>query len=182
MLVAAGSCGANRGYADTVSTGRDDDALSWAGDEDPTLDAGARGRGVPATPVADGEPVGEMPVADETPVDETPESVGDDSSDEAPQASNAGLISYGILGGVYLLYTIGWLIGGSRLQGFANYLVSDVAYIPAFWAAVCAPALWFGTVFVLTGRSAAWVRIALLVGGVVVLVPWPFIMLGAVGR
>ncbi|MBN9200222.1 MAG: hypothetical protein J0H70_02380, partial [Microbacterium chocolatum] len=31
-------------------------------------------------------------------------------------AGNAALIAVGVLGGVYLLYAIGWLLGGLRLQ------------------------------------------------------------------
>ena len=95
---------------------------------------------------------------------------------------NAGLIALGILGGFYLLFTIGWLIGGFRLQGSADYLVADVMFQGSFWLAVLAPALWFGTAFLLTQRSAAWVRITWLIAGAILLVPWPFIMVGAVGR
>ena len=52
----------------------------------------------------------------------------------------------------------------------------------SFWLAVLAPALWFGTVFLLTRRSAGWVRVVWLVAGAILLVPWPFITVGAVGQ
>ena len=94
---------------------------------------------------------------------------------------NATLITLGVLGGFYLLFTIGWIIGGFRLQGRAEYLVTDVMFQGSFWLAVLAPALWFGTVFLLTRGSAGWVRIVWLVAGAILLVPWPFIMVGAVG-
>jgi hypothetical protein len=42
--------------------------------------------------------------------------------------------------------------------------------------------VWFVTVFALTRRSRAWVRLTWLIAGAVLLLPWPFIMLGAIGR
>ena len=95
---------------------------------------------------------------------------------------NATLIGLGILGGVYLIYAIGWIIGGLRLQGRAEYLVTDIMYQGSLWLAVLAPLLWFATVFLLTMRSRAWVRFAWLIAGVALLLPWPFIMIGAVGQ
>jgi hypothetical protein len=87
-----------------------------------------------------------------------------------------------VLGGVYALYAIGWLIGGLRLQGRAQYLVFDVMYQGSLWLAVLAPPLWFATTFLLTRGRRAWVRFAWLAAGVVLLLPWPFVMIGAVGR
>jgi hypothetical protein len=34
----------------------------------------------------------------------------------------------------------------------------------------------------LTADSKRWVRFAWLIGGVLFLIPWPFIMVGAIGR
>lgn len=95
---------------------------------------------------------------------------------------NATLIALGILGGVYLIYAIGWIIGGLRLQGRAQYLVTDVMYQGSFWLAVLSPILWFATVFLLTSHSRAWVRFSWLVAGVALLLPWPFVLIGAVGQ
>jgi hypothetical protein len=58
---------------------------------------------------------------------------------ERERMGNATLIALGILGGVYLIYAIGWAIGGLRLQGRAEYLVTDVMYQGSFWLAVLAP-------------------------------------------
>ena len=100
----------------------------------------------------------------------------------AKPMSSATLITIGVLGGFAALYTVGWIVGGFRLQGSADYLVADVMFQGSFWLAVLAPALWFGTVFLLTRASATWVRIVWLVAGALLLVPWPFIMIGAVGQ
>ena len=109
------------------------------------------------------------------------ERAADEPAERKPM-TNAMLITFGILSGFYLLFTLGWLIGGFRLQGSAQYLVTDVMFQGSFWLAVIAPALWFGTVYLLTRGSAAWVRIVWLIAGAVLLVPWPFIMVGVVGQ
>lgn len=176
-----------RRYAGSVTTGRDDDALSWDGDDDPTLDLGA-----------DREPEGEVTAA--LPEGYTAVGRGSDTVAAAPANAsdgslgtdgttagrtpmgNGALVGLGVLGGVYALYAIGWLIGGLRLQGRAQYLVFDVMYQGSLWLAVLAPPLWFATTFLLTRGRRAWVRFAWLAAGVVLLLPWPFVMIGAVGR
>jgi hypothetical protein len=170
-----------------VTAGRDDDALTWDGDDDPTLDVGAAAPGesqpLPAGWNAVGkgsETLDPSATKDETP-DAVPASTPEDQPAAAPMG-NALLITIGVVGGIFLIYTIGWIIGGLRLEGTALFLVSPVAYQFGFWLAVAAPAVWFATVFLLTRASAAWVRIVWLIAGVVLLVPWPFIMTGAVGQ
>ena len=104
------------------------------------------------------------------------------SPPHAAPIGNALLITVGVVGGIFLLYTIGWIVGGLRLEGTAQFLVSPLAYQFGFWLAVAAPAVWFATVFLLTRGAAAWVRIVWLLAGVALLMPWPFIMTGAVGQ
>ncbi len=173
-----------------MARGTDDDALAWGGDEDPTLDVGAKPTDGAPDPVD--EPADAAPKAlpkGFTAVGKGSGEVGRVHADgsvtmpgEREPMGNATLIALGILGGVYLIYAIGWVIGGLRLQGRAQYLVTDVMYQGSFWLAVLAPLLWFGTVFLLTMHSKSWIRFVWLVAGVVLLLPWPFIMIGAVGR
>lgn len=202
-----------------MTTGRDDDALTWDGDDDPTLDLGASagadetarpdaprtsaeasgatshgassgatspgaalpegytavGKGSEA--VASANARAEASVAAEVAAEE-----GVEAADQRPSLGNGALVGLGVLGGVYLLYAIGWLIGGLRLQGRAQYLVFDVMYQGSLWLAVLAPLLWFGTTFLLTRGSRAWVRFVWLAAGVVLLLPWPFVMIGAIGQ
>ncbi|MCP2636623.1 DNA polymerase III subunit gamma/tau [Microbacterium sp. HD4P20] len=175
-------------------SGRDDDALSWSGDDDPTLDAGSptaagEPQATPALPdgyVAVGrgsESLAEEPVGagDGDEDDHRPEVPVEDAAPRAAMRS-AELITLGVLGGVYALFAIGWLIGGLRLQGHAQYLVFDVMYQGSLWLAVLAPVLWFATTFLLTRGARSWVRFAWLAAGVVLLLPWPFVMIGAVGQ
>lgn len=168
-----------------MARGTDDDALSWDGDDDPTL---AVGQGADAAPAAlpDGftavgrgsETVGRE---SETLPAASAASVVADADEPARAMGNATLITLGVLGGIYFLYALGWVVGGLRLQGRAAYLVTDVMFQGSLWLAVLAAPLWFGTVWLLTRTSRAWVRFVWLFGGVAVLLPWPFVLIGAVG-
>ncbi len=158
-----------------MSEPRDDDALSWGGDDDPTLDVGAPAPGLPEGFTAVGKGSDEVGRID---ADGSVAPAG-----EPAPMGNAALVSLGILGGVYLLYTVGWIIGGLRLQVIAPALnLIPAAYVPAFWLAVLAPSIWFATALVLTRRSVTWLRFVWLAAGAVLLVPWPFIMIGAIGQ
>ena len=181
-----------------MARGTDDDPLAWGGDDDPTLEVGSK----PAAtePVAQAETTEPDNVettdaettalpAGFTAVGKGSDEVGRIRADgsvsmpgEREPMGNATLITLGILGGVYLIYAIGWVIGGLRLQGRAEYLVTDVMYQGSFWLAVLAPLLWFGTVLLLTRHTKPWVRFAWLIAGVALLLPWPFVMIGAVGQ
>ncbi|KAA9110640.1 DNA polymerase III subunit gamma/tau [Microbacterium rhizomatis] len=181
-------------------TDRRDDALSWDGDDDPTLDTG-----IPADVLATGDSEPE-PDPDPAPpalpggftaVGKDSDTVGRVEADgsvtmptDPVPLGNAGLITLGILGGIYALWTIGWIIGGLRVHSVAGFLVSsDGSASPlwtggnlvAVWLAVLAPAIWFGTVLWLTRGARPWLKWILLFVGAVLLVPWPFIMVGAVG-
>lgn len=177
---------------------RDEDALSWDGDDDPTLETG-----VPAAPEDIATPV-PPPASPPAPLPEgwTPLGRGSDSvtsavteepvARETPAAAAAesepeslgtvALVALGVLGGVYLLFAIGWLVGGLRLQGRYQVLVTDAMYQGALWLATAAPLIWFATTLFATRKSRAWVRWLWLAFGVLLMIPWPFLMIGAVGR
>lgn len=151
-----------------------DDALSWEGDQDrpetpPHLPRGWKAVGRDSETVVT---AGESGTAAADPA--APASV-------QAQMSTAMLLLVGVFGGVYLLYTVGWIFGGLRLKPLANLIVADAMYLPWFVLAVLAPALWMLTVWVLTRRTAAWIRVVLLLAGAVLLVPWPFVMVGVLG-
>lgn len=204
-------------------TGRDDDeALTWSGEDDPTLEKGA---GTSARPHIDSKPVavpakgsaeksagststaavpagGKVPKpseADAAPalphgynaVGKGSETVGrieEDGSvtpaEKRPQMGNAMLVTLGIFGGAYILFTIGWLIGGLRFMDGeqVQVLVTPVAYQVSLWMAVLAAPIWFVTTFIATRKSKSWVRVMWLLIGLVLLVPWPFALIGALGQ
>ncbi|MCC4907052.1 DNA polymerase III subunit gamma/tau [Microbacterium sp. cx-59] len=184
----------------------DDDALSWGGDDDPTLDVG-----VPATPPPTGLPKGYTAVGRgseatvSTPAGATPDadatpgtaaasaraasagataagspavSAAAASPAAGAPAGNATLVSLGVLGGIYLLLAVGWFIGGSRLQFVAQLFLDSTGYVVTWGLAVLAPVIWFGTVFFLTRGGRTWVRMLLLIVGAIVLLPWPFLLVG----
>ena len=163
-------------YAENM-TSDSDDALSWDGDEGATpRDTAPRkarptaGRAAePAAPATASEPEAADVDSAEAP------------DDERPGLSTAMLLVLGVVGGIYLLYSVGWVVGGLRLKPLANLIVADAMYLPWFVLAIAAPGLWFLAVWVLTRGKAAWTRVGLLLVGVVLLVPWPFVTVGVVG-
>ncbi len=150
----------------------DEDAFRWEGDDSPTrpprpertdaaLPSGwqavGKGSGAAATEPAPADVVATVEA-------EPPASLG-----------NVALVSLGLLGGIYLLYTVGWILGGARTALVISPYLAPGAVVPAQWLAVAAPVLWFGGTMFLTRASATWVRFTWLVIGVFLLLPWPFV-------
>lgn len=174
--------GAWAGYAGGVTSDPDEDGLSWDGDEnrDPhTLPRGwkAVGKGSTGVPTEGASHTASADAADV----QADASADSDPGEHDTGLSTGALLGLGALGGIYLLYTIGWVIGGLRMQDLARLIVSDAMYVPWFVLAVAAPALWFLTTWVLTRGRATWMRMLILLAGAVLLVPWPFVMMGALG-
>jgi hypothetical protein len=144
----------------------DEDALTWDEVGDPThADSPAA---TPAERVEPAEP--------DTPV----EAADPDSADSAkPATSSFLLVSYGILAGAFLLYTVGWVIGIRQVVFVEVDTLSRVLSTVAQVLAVAAPAIWFGGAFVLTRTAKPITRLLLLIAGLVATIPLPFILLGA---
>lgn len=158
-----------------------DDALTWEGDDDrPTQKPAPEPAAMPEKKPA--LPRGWSAIGKRS---ETVGRIREDGTvaeaADRPPLSTPMLLLVGIVGGIYLLYTVGWIIGGLNLQSSAMFLIPGVMYQVALWAAVLAPALWFVAVWLLTRRSATWMRVVGFLGGVLLLVPWPFVMTGTVG-
>jgi hypothetical protein len=104
-------------------------------------------------------------------------SVGEPSVAEAPAdtTSPVVLVSFGILGGIYLLFTVAWLITALRNPTQIQDPLGNAMFILGLWMAVAAPALWFGGVLVLVARSHPWRRILWIALGAAVFVPWPYL-------
>lgn len=141
----------------------EDEALRWEGDDDATLAPGWRTVGTP------------VPVS--APVDETTDaaaSVDGDSETAADQPGSAELVLLGVFGGVYLLYTLGWILSVLRVQNPATDPVGQAMFALGLWLAVLAPALWFGVTFALTRRRPR-ARLVWMLVGAVVLLPVAFV-------
>ncbi|WP_130178988.1 DNA polymerase III subunit gamma/tau [Cryobacterium sp. SO1] len=166
-----------------MTSSRDDDALGWAGDDDPTLVSGSRTTPEPTdAPAADTEAASAAGPVTAEPAGDLPEGWAVTGSPggyvDAPEAkaplSSPALVSLGILGGVYLLYTIGWFIGVSRLTNPPADVLTQFMFSLATWLAIAAPAVWFACTYWLT-RGKPRLRWTWLILGVVLLVPLPFI-------
>jgi len=129
----------------------DDAALAWAGDEKPV-----------AAPA-------KQPVVE---VVETSPAV-------KQQMPAALLITYGILAGAYLIYTIGWVVSAQRYNAT---VVTSPEPLNAFMfglgeiLAMLAPALWFVASLLLTRGRKPVIRLLALLIGLVVVLPWPFVL------
>jgi hypothetical protein len=133
-----------------MATDRDDDALAWAGDE-------------PTTP---------EPASPRVELVDAPAAV-------KPSMPAPVLVTYGILAGVYLIYTIGWVITVQRYNAVTPgsvEVLSAVMFQLGEFLAIASPALWFAAALLLTRSRKPVVRLLVLLAGVVAVLPWPFVL------
>lgn len=149
----------------------DDDALSWGGESDsshvegPKAAKPARARRGKAGRPADADAASAVDVA-----------VQDEIDDEPRPTSSALLVAYGIVAGVYALYTTGWIITILRSTGTMATLLGEIMYQFGEFLAIAASPLWFAATFFLTRGRRPVVRLLWLVAGLVLLVPVPFVL------
>jgi hypothetical protein len=154
----------------------DDDALRWEGDDDPTLAPGWKAVGAPVP--LEGSPentVTDAPARADgtggTHIDTV------DDADVARQPGSAELVVLGVLGGVYLLYAIGWLIAATTPPPQLADPLAQFMYSLGRWLAAAAPVLWFAAVLWLAAQHRR-ARLLWLIAGAVLLVPVPFLLRG----
>ena len=100
---------------------------------------------------------------------------GSDEAGLAPGVSSTMLVVYGVFGGIYLLYTVGWLIIAVRGNQETGIPLDDIMqHISTLLAIAAAPA-WFIATLALTAGRRSWVRIVALLVGMLVLIPWGFV-------
>lgn len=166
-----------------MSTDREDDALRWGDESDPTYIASGTPASTPSTAgpsTAEGR--SNAPVSGhDTPsrTTETPAPTATTATAEAlPVATNSALlVTLGILGGVYLLYTVGWVIIAINPAAAVPVDAFDVIMAQLReYLAVVAPLIWFTTTLLLTRGHRPVTRLLWLLIGVVVLVPLPFVL------
>lgn len=158
----------------------DDDALSWAGDDDATLAPGWKrvGSAVPADGGADASAEAARAARAEPSAEPAaPEGGALAATESGHQTGSVELVVLGVLGGVYLLYAVGWLIVATTPAPDLGDPVAAFMYGLGRWFAALAPVLWFGaTLWLAAGRGRA--RLLWLIAGAVVLVPLPFLLRG----
>lgn len=131
-----------------MSRDPDDDALSWGDERDPTH------VDAPAEAPRAADPGG------------------------APTTSSTMLVVYGIFGGAYLLYVLGWILAVQRDTYVQASLFAEIMYQFGEFLAIASPAVWLGAVLLLTRDSRAVTRVLWLLAGLLLVAPWPFILGG----
>lgn len=131
-----------------MGTDPDEEALSWAGETDPSHVAAPKA-------VVDAAAV--RPAATST-------------------ANSALLIAFGVFAGVYLLYAIGWGIHAFTHSVPVAGVFPIIMYQFGEFLAIVSPILWAGGVWLLV-KKPVW-RLLWLLLGVLLLAPWPFIVGG----
>ena len=148
----------------------DDDGLNWGDESDPTH-VDARVDAVPRVTAAERRARAAASVASGGPAT----SGGSATAAPAGAAASALLVTLGVLAGVYLLYTVGWVITAQRVSVVPADAFDVVMARLRDGLAIAAPAVWFVTSLLLTRHRKPAVRLLWLAVGVVVLVPLPFV-------
>ena len=98
----------------------------------------------------------------------------------APKATPAALlVTYGILAGGYLIYTIGWVISIQRLNAVrvaSSEPLNAIMFSLGEALAIASPVIWFGSMFLLSRGRKPIIRLLLLLVGLVAVLPWPFVL------
>ncbi|MET4781640.1 hypothetical protein [Glaciihabitans sp. UYNi722] len=132
-----------------MSAEPDDEALSWGGEKDPTH--------VDSPQPAEPEP-------------------SDGAEEVQPALSSVALVTFGVFGGIFLLYVVGWIIAVQRMAGSLGNPFFDFMNRLGEVLAIASPAAWFVGVLFLTRECRTFVRVLWLLLGIVILVPLPFIL------
>jgi hypothetical protein len=147
----------------------DEEALTWAGEED--------SRPATAATVAKGRSKKtEAGTVDSSGAPDIREVV---APAEKPQVSSLLLVTYGVLAGGYLIYTLGWVVSIQRFA--ATHPVSTdpltaIMFGVTEFLAIASPVLWFGAVLALTRGAKPIIRLLWLLLGLVAVIPWPFVI------
>jgi hypothetical protein len=147
----------------------DADALSWGGESDPTLAAAD----APDPELPDGWSVPRGSQA-AVPAEPGTDAVSRRSPEATAAAGSFALVGIGILAGIYLLSTIGWFIGVSRVGNPLVDPLGQFMFSLGAWLAVASPVVWFAATYWLTGTRPR-ARILWLILGAVLLAPLPFV-------
>jgi hypothetical protein len=137
----------------------DDEALSWGESSDRSYVEGPGGAST--TALADGD-------------------LDDDLDDELPEGvmGSTLLVVHGIFAAVYILFTVAWLVAVGRATAPNIAGVSLTLWHLGQYLAVLAGPLWFVTTIALTPVKPSRRRLLWLLVGLIVLIPWPFLVGG----
>ena len=140
----------------------EEDALSWAGDEDRLT------TGSPASAKRDAGGASSVKRAKKT-------AESAETSEQPSGLSSAALIGFGVFGGIYLLFTVAWLITALRNPTQIADGLGNAMFQFGVWLSVAAPAIWFGAVLYLGKDKRVSARLLFLLIGALALIPWPYV-------
>lgn len=130
----------------------DDEALSWAGDEE-------QGRAGPRMPEPDAFAV----------------AGGEAEPVEAPGSRGRAGATAGFVV-PYLAITAGWIFAVQQLSSGSGSLFGEILWQFGEFLAMLAAPLWFAATLTLTKEHRPLVRVGWLALGFVLLVPWPLVL------
>jgi hypothetical protein len=143
----------------------DDAALRWDDVDDPSYAESSAAHGAGAEEVADSSDDAEPEASAQ----------GGDNGD-APRRSSVTTLLTGLFGGIYLAYSVGWILGVGLVPLTGPTLLLEILYQFSEFLAIIASALWFGAAVILTRGGRAAHRLGWLALGSLVLIPWPLVL------
>lgn len=148
----------------------DDEALTWQGDSDPSHVA------APASEPKKPKDAAPAPAAKPAPVPNP--ATGPETA--RPATGSFLLVSYGILAGTYLIFTLGWIATIVANPATPNAdVLGQFMFRVTQGLAIASPAIWYGASFVLIRGRRPILRLLALLVGLAVVLPWPFLLIGA---
>lgn len=138
----------------------EEDALSWAGDDDRLT------TGSPLSAKRDARGASSV---------KQPSKQSDTDSAEPSGLSSVALIGFGIFAGIYLLFSVAWLITALRNPTQIADVLGNAMFQFGLWLSVLSPAIWFGAVLYLGKNKKVSTRLLFLLLGAAVLIPWPYV-------
>jgi hypothetical protein len=140
------------GEFEGAESGDDDEALSWAGDDE-------QGRAAPRLREPDAIAVG-----------------ADDDPAEEPHGSRGRSAATAAFALPYLAITVGWIFAVQQLTSGTGSLFGEILWQFGEFLAMLAAPLWFAATLTLTRESRPLVRVGWLALGLGVLLPWPLVL------
>ncbi len=151
----------------------DDEALSWAGDEDRGGVAPRRARAGAADLARDdasASPTGEVTA------DADAESAALAVSEVPTPGSAARTAATAVFAVLYLAIVLGWVLSVQSTSSGSTELFVDVTWQFGEFLALASGMLWFGAVLTLTRTRPTFVRVGWWALGTAILVPWPLVL------
>lgn len=114
----------------------------------------------------------------------TPEAIDESDVVSHEQRSGFLLLVLGVFGGLYLLYSLGWIEIAKAYSPLNEVAASSSGSVGAifqnlfFWVAPLAPISWYIVSITLTKRLSTLGPLVLMLIGAIVLFPYPFVLAG----